>query len=65
MEDKKKLMELIIHNLQYYSSDCEICHKMGWKCPVFIPENANLYFQPDTSACNFKENIYKTLTIEH
>lgn len=65
MEEKKKLMDLIILNLQYFSSDCEICQKMGWECPVYIPEDASLDFQPDTSVCNFRDNIYKTLTIEH
>ena len=65
MEDKKKLLDLIIQNLQHCSSDCEICQEMRWKCPVYIPKDATLDFQPDMSVCSFRQNIIKTLTIEN
>ncbi len=64
MNEKKKLIELILEDLKRDSGDCELCQKMGWKCPVYIPEDATINFQPDMSVCNIKEQLYKTLTIE-
>ena len=64
MEEKKKLVELIIDSLEKTGEMCEICTKIGHKCPVFIPENPDLFYKPDFSVCNFKSMIYKTLTIE-
>jgi len=58
----KKLVELILEDLKRDSGDCEICVKMGWKCPVYIPEDTPIDFKPDMSACNFRDNVYKTLT---
>ena len=64
MDEKKKLVELIIDSLEITGENCEICTKIGHKCPVYIPENADTSFKPDFSQCNFKSMIYKTLTIE-
>ena len=65
MNEKKKLIEFILEDLKRDGGDCEICVKMGWKCPVIIPDNPSKDFMPDTSVCNFKEQLYKTLTTEH
>lgn len=65
MNEKQKLIEYILEDLKRDSGDCELCVKMGWKCPVYIPEDAALDFQPDTAVCNIRDNIYKTLTIKH
>ena len=65
MDEKTKLIESIYENLKYDGGDCMICVKMGWKCPVIIPDNPPKDFMPDTSVCNFKEQLYKTLTTEH
>ena len=65
MNEKQKLIEYILEDLKRDGGDCELCVKMGWKCPVYIPEDAALNFQPDTSVCNIRDNIYKTLTIKH
>ena len=43
---------------------CEICNKMGYKCPVIIPENPPKDFMPDMSVCDFEASLYKTLTTE-
>lgn len=65
MNEKEKLIEFILEDLRRDSGDCELCVKMGWKCPVYIPEDTPNDFQPDMSACNFRERLYKTLTTEH
>ena len=65
MEEKKKLIDLIFETLEKTDYSCEICNKMGYKCKVEIPENADLNFKPDFSKCDFKRCLYKTLTIEH
>ena len=64
MNEKKKLIEFILEDLKRDGGDCELCQKMGWKCPVYIPKDATIDFQPDMSVCNIKEQLYKTLTIE-
>lgn len=65
MNDKQKLIEYILEDLKRDGGDCELCVKMGWNCPVYIPENPPEDFIPNWSDCNFRDNIYKTLTIEH
>lgn len=64
MNEKKKLIDFILEDLKFDSGDCLLCQKMGWKCPVYIPEDTPNDFQPDMSVCNIKEHLYKTLTIE-
>ena len=64
MDDKKRLINFILEDLKRDSGDCELCVKMGWKCPVYIPEDTPNDFQPDMSICNIRERLYKTLTIE-
>lgn len=64
MDEKKKLIEVILEDLKFDGGDCRTCVKMGWKCPVYIPENPSKEFMPDTSVCNFREQLYKTLTTE-
>lgn len=65
MNEKEKLLELILEDLRFDGGDCILCNKMGWKCPVIIPENPPINFMPDMSVCNFRERLYKTLTTEH
>jgi hypothetical protein len=65
MGAKEKLINLIVESLTRADYSCEICNKMGYKCKVEIPENADLSFKPDFSKCDFKCSIYKTLTTEH
>ena len=65
MNDKEKLINLILETLGNSDYKCELCTKMGYKCHVEIPENAPSDFKPDFSKCDFNTNIYKTLTIEH
>ena len=65
MDEKKKLIDLILETLEHTDYKCEICIKMGYKCHVEIPENAPSTFIPDFSKCDFQSSIYKTLTIEH
>lgn len=64
MNEKDKLIEFILEDLKKDSGDCELCVKMGWKCPVYIPENPPMDFKPDMSVCNIKAQIYKTLTTD-
>lgn len=64
MDEKKKLIEVILEDLKFDGGDCRTCVKMGWKCPVYILENPSKEFMPDTSVCNFREQLYKTLTTE-
>lgn len=64
MDEKKKLIEVIFEDLKFDGGDCRTCVKMGWKCPVYIPENPSKEFMPDISVCNFREQLYKTLTTE-
>ena len=65
MDEKQKLIDLIVESLTRADYSCELCTKMGYKCRVEIPENADISFQPDFSKCDFKDSVYKTLTIEH
>ena len=65
MNDKEKLIDLIVESLTRADYSCEVCNKMGYKCKVEIPKNADLNFMPDFSKCDFKDRVYKTLTIEH
>ena len=65
MDDKTKLLTMIFDALEHCSYNCEICNKMGWKCRVEIPENFDSNFKADFSKCDFKDMVYKTLTIEH
>lgn len=62
-EEKEKMLNLIYNSIEQLGETCEICTKMGYKCPVDIPENADSSFKPDFSLCNFKTRFYKTLTI--
>ena len=64
MDEKKKLVELILEDLRFDGGDCLLCVKMGWECPVKIPRKPPIDFMPDMSVCNFREQVYKTLTIE-
>lgn len=64
MNEREKLIEFILEDLKRDSGDCELCLKMGWKCPVYIPENADMNFQPDMSVCNIREQLYNTLTTD-
>ena len=64
MDEKTKLINLVVESLTRADYSCEICNKMGYKCKVEIPENADLYFKPDFSKCDFMSNVCKTLTIE-
>ena len=63
MEEKKKLIDLILETLEKTDYKCELCTRMGYKCNVEIPENVPSDFIPDFSKCNFQSKIYKTLTI--
>lgn len=65
MNDKNKLIELMLNAMCRCDYSCEICNKMGYKCKVVIPEDADLNFKPDYSKCEFNSNVYKTLTTEH
>ena len=62
MNEKKKLINLIIDTLENSDYKCELCTKMGYKCHVVIPENAPSDFKPDFNKCEFAINIHKTLT---
>ena len=64
MDEKEKLLSLIKEALERYGDDCEICQKMGYKCPVVIPENADFDFKPDLSVCDFWGKLHKTLTTQ-
>lgn len=66
MNVKKKLVDLMLEDIEMYTGDCFICEKMGFKCPVNIPEDYDfsLSNQPDFGKCDFREKVYKTLTIE-
>lgn len=66
MDEKKKLIEMILDILDNTDYSCEICTKMGFNCPVHIPDDYDfsLPVEPDFGKCNFKEQVYKTLTIE-
>ncbi len=64
MNEREKLIDFILEDLKRDSGDCELCVKMGWKCPVYIPEDTPINFKPDMSVCNIKEQLYKTLTTE-
>ena len=61
MENKEKLINLIIENLEKSEASCEICTKMGFKCPVIIPENADASFKPDYSKCIFRQKVIAVL----
>lgn len=65
MNEREKLFGMIFDALEHCSYNCEICNKMGWECKVEIPENFSLDFKADFSKCDFKDRVYKTLTIEH
>ena len=65
MDEKKKLMDLIFQHLESSDYACEICSKMGYKCKVEIPENFDSDFKADFNKCDFKDRVYKTLTIQH
>jgi len=65
MDEKKKLIGLILETLEKSDYKCELCIKMGYKCRVEIPDNAPSDFQPDFSKCDFQTSIYKTLTIDN
>ena len=65
MDEKKKLVDLIIESLERSGESCEVCTKSGHCCPVFISDNPDINFKPDFSPCNFNSMIYKTLTIEN
>ena len=65
MDDQKKLIDLMLEDIERFTGTCFICEKMGYKCKVGIPENADTSFQPDFDKCDFRSNVYKTLTIEH
>lgn len=65
MDEKNKLIELILETLENSDYKCELCTKMGYKCHVEIPENAPSNFMPDFSKCDFRSCIYKTLTIDN
>ena len=64
MEERLKFLNLIYKSLEKLGETCEICNKMGFKCLVEIPDDADTSFKPDFSKCNFKTRFYKTLTIE-
>ena len=64
MDKKKELIDLMLEDIERFTGTCFICEKMGYKCKVEIPDNADLNFKPDFSKCDFKSNVYKTLTIE-
>ena len=64
MDEKKKLINLMVESLERTCEYCEICTNMKHKCNVYIPENADFKFNPDFGKCDFKTYIYKTLTIE-
>ena len=49
MNEKKKLIDLMMDSLEKTDYSCEICTKMGYKCRVEIPENADSKFKPDFS----------------
>lgn len=65
MKETDKLIDFILEDLKRDSGDCELCVKMGWKCPVYIPEDTPMDFKPDMSVCNIKDRIYKTLTTDN
>lgn len=65
MDEKKKLMDMIFTAIENTDYACEICSKMGYKCKVEIPDNFDENFKADFSKCDFKDRVYKTLTIEH
>ena len=64
MDERKKLIDLMVNVIEKTDYSCEICTKMGFECKVRIPENAKSDFIPDFTKCDFKDRIYKTLTIE-
>lgn len=61
MNEKEKLINFILEDLKRDSGDCEICLKMGWKCPVYIPEDTPMDFKPDFSVCSFRKKLITTL----
>lgn len=65
MDTKEKLINLMVESLIKADYSCEICKKAGFNCPVIIPANADIYFKPDFSKCNFKAKVYETLTIDN
>lgn len=67
MDEKKKLIDLMLEDIQRFTGDCFICEKMGFKCPVNIPDDYDFTspIEPNFGDCNFREQVYKTLTIEH
>ncbi len=66
MDEKEKLIEVILDCIDKTDYCCEICQKAGFKCPVVIPEDIEITGEiPNFDDCNFKEQVYKTLTIEH
>ena len=62
MSEKEKLFELVFNALEHEGYTCEICQKMGYKCNVEIPDDADTSFKPDYSKCDFKDRLHKTLT---
>lgn len=65
MNEKEKLIDLMVECLIKADYSCEICNKSGFKCPVYIPEDTPMDFQPDFSKCIFKAKVLETLTTEH
>ena len=65
MDEKKKLINLMLEDIERFTGTCFICEKMGYKCEVGIPDDADLHYEPDFDKCNFREQVYKTLTIDN
>ena len=66
MNKKEKLIKLILDSLEHTDYSCEICNKLGYKCSLNIPDDFdfNDAHKIDFSKCNFREQVYKTLTTE-
>ena len=63
-ERKAKAIDVLFDYFDHAGDKCELCGKLGFACPVEIPEDPPSDFNPDFSKCIFKETLCKTLTIE-
>lgn len=66
MSEKEKLLDLIFEEVERYTGNCYICDKMGWKCPVNIPEDFDKIpgYEADLNKCDFRQHVLKTLTTQ-
>jgi hypothetical protein len=66
-EEKEKLINLMLDEIEHYCNNCILCDKMGYKCPVNIPDDYDFSLDPEPAweKCNFRDRVYKTLTTEH